>query len=1117
MLLKSKKLLLSVKFSRVVQLTVFMVVFFSLSGFASELSQEVTLSVKNTPIKTVLKQLSRQTGLSIIYKESYFTDNDRVTIEVQNEPLEQVLRLCLAGKGCSWEIQDGMVVIRKAEKEDEDKGDDPSKYFEVTGLVTDEDGEPLVGVTVTFKGTYRGVITDSQGSFSIKATLEDKILVFSFLGMKKQEVPLSGRTAFHVKMKEDIAQIGEVTINGGYYTVKEKENTGSMTRITSKDIDIQTVSNPLEALQGKVPGLVIQPESGLPGAGVKVHIRGVNTLNGSATPLYVINGVPFNGDPITLGENKESIVNPAGDGESPLNFINAADIEDVTILKDADATALYGSRGANGVILITTKKGREGKTSVNVDARTGWSKIGKQISVLDTPEYLALRQQAFEANGDTPTASDDPDLLVWDQNTNNNFQKILLGNTARSNVVTTSISGGNERTNFLLSGTYDKRTTVLSDRFGSEKAAFNVNLGHTSTNDKFSTNMSIIYSSIENKLPSADYYGYVFTLPPNYPLYKEDGGINYTSADYNIVNPLTYAYTSYISSTNSMIGSWSLQYEILPRLFLKSNIGYSRIDNQTNQKVYSRSIDPQRRYSQMYPHTQFSENISESVLIEPQLNYSLTFGKSSLNFLLGGNWQQNKSETPVVIYADQYDSDVLLDNFAAAGTYRVSSTGSEYRYQSTFGQIRYIFDSRYIVNLNFRRDGSSLFGENNRYGNFGAVGAAWLFSEEELFKNLSWLSYGKLRGSYGVVGNDNAAAYAYISLYGVSDYGYGYGTDNLTGLIPSRLVNQDYQWERTKKLEFALESAFFKDRLSTSVAWFRNRSDNQLVAYPVSGQTGFNYYQRNLPATIQNTGFEFTLHSANVRTKDFSWSTDLNISTTRNKLLKYDGIEESPYVNKYIVGESVSTIYGFAYDGIDPDTKLPAVKDLNGDGYYSTNLYANNQPGDFVKIGNSLPDFIGGFSNTLRYKNLQLDFYFTFSQGVKMKGVAGGSDYLGGMSNFSKEAIKKFKGLYDNEEDFNNLLITSLWSNYGAYVAFINYQSSNAVMEDASYIRLQNVSLSYRLPTWLIHKAGGQSGKFFVQGQNLFTITNYSGADPQTGSFTTPPVRMIILGAKLSF
>lgn len=977
------------------------------------------------------------------------------------------------------------------------QGDVQSEQQTLTlkGKITDAQG-PMPGVNITVKGTTQQTTSNYDGSYVLKVQAHD-ILIFSFLGYHTIEIALAGRRTLDITMREEATALQEVKVNAGYYAVKEKERTGSIAKISAKDIEKQPVANILATMQGRMAGVNVVQESGIAGGGFNITIRGLNSLReGGNAPLYVIDGVPYATDPIS--DPTTSTATP-GNG-NPLSSINPADIESLEILKDADATAIYGSRGANGVVLITTKKGKAGKAKFTLNAMHSAGTVTKMMDLMHTEQYLTMRRKAFANDGYTSYPANAYDVNgTWDPNRYTDWQEELIGGTSEVMGLQGSVSGGSEQTKYLLSGNYRTETSVFPGDFEYRKGGAHVSFDHASDNEKFRIHFTGSYTAQHNDLPWIDFVWLSRQLAPNAPaLYDAQGNLNWENSTW--VNPLSNLESKSIAKTTDLIANTLLSYQLGYNFEFKSSLGFTDLHNGESRTAPSTMFNPAynigSQYSSIFVHTLNRK----SWIIEPQLNWHGTFGKSKITVLAGGTFQDQQS-TKFGALASGFASNSLIYDLASASTVQVIGTEQpEYKYQAFFGRVNYTYDDRYIVNLAGRRDGSSRFGPGKQFATFGAVGAAWLFYKEGLIsKNASWLSFGKLRSSYGITGNDQIGDYQFLNTYMQSGYPY----DNSNGLQPARLYNPDFGWETNRKFEAALELGFLNDRVFLTAAWYRNRSSNQLVGLPLPGTTGFTTIQANLDATVENTGFEATLRTQNIKTNHFSWTTNFNITKASNKLLSFPGLEYSGYRGDYVIGQPTTIRKLFHFLGVNPQTGLYEFEDVNGDGIISHDK-------DRQTIKDINPEYYGGLQNQLTYNRLQLDFLLQF---VKQE-------------NFNFASTQRYPGVFSNQP----LAYADSWQQagdtapYQLYTTGVNgdamqageyFSFSDAAVSDASYIRLKNISLSYDFPKIGTTDIGC---RLSLQAQNLLTLTSYKGADPEfTQGKTLPPLRIVSAGIQVTF
>ncbi|MEL1254082.1 SusC/RagA family TonB-linked outer membrane protein [Flavobacterium sp. DGU38] len=966
------------------------------------------------------------------------------------------------------------------------------QQHQIQGTVTDG-SNPLPGVTIAVKGRINATaISDYSGQFVLSALPQDTLVV-SFIGFKTALVPVKGRRVVDVQLLYDTTTLQEVRVNAGYYSVKESERTGNIARITSKDIETQPVTNVLAAMQGRMAGVNIIQNTGVSGGGFDIKIRGQNSLRGDANnPLYIIDGVPYASDPI--GSSQTSTIFPAA--TSPLNSINPDAIESIEVLKDADATSIYGSRGANGVVLITTKKGKAGKTKFSVSSSTGAGTVTKFLKLMNTQQYLAMRKQAFVNDGITQYNPWDYDINgTWDQNRYTDWQKELLGGTSQINDLQASVSGGSENTQFLLSGTYHNESTVFPGDFGYKKGGAQFNLNHKSEDNKFRVNFSAGYNVQSNDQPAFEISFDARFLPPNAPaLYNADGSLNWENGTWE--NPLRNLNAKFEANTKDLIANTVLSYEIASGLILKSSFGYTDLSTVETRTAPSTIYNPAYNVSSIRSAIYSNNTNRSSWIMEPQINWEKELAEGKLGILIGATFQ---NQTGNILYqsASGFSSNSLIYNLAAAKYLTVMlNDETQYKYQAFFARVNYNWRERYLLNLTARRDGSSRFGPGNQFAAFGAVGAAWLFSKEDFLKYSSWLSFGKIRSSYGTTGNDQIGDYQFLNTYTTSGVSY----NGVIGLQPSRLFNPDFGWEINKKLEFAIELGFLKDRIFTTASWYQNRSSNQLVGIPLSGTTGFTTLQANLDAVVENRGLELTLRTVNFNKGNFQWLTNFNLTFARNKLLDFPGLESSPYNQQYRISQPLNIALLYQYKGINPQSGVYEFEDLNGDGIISF-------PDDKQVATDLNPKFFGGIQNQLSYKRWNLDFLFQF---VKQKNRSFPMGPAGMMSNQQERITDSWQQAGDNA----SYQIYTAGNNYDALMGDYYYSESNATVTDASFIRLKNIALSFELPLNLKET----NCKIMLQGQNLLTFTKYKDGDPELMSYGyLPPLKVITAGIQLTF
>lgn len=1072
-------------------------------------AQKISLSEKDAPIEKIFKKIERMTDYKFLYMSELLDKANKVTISVKDASVEQVLDLCLKEQLFDYEINETTIVIRPrlGVKNKVSPELTISELIDVSGKVTDNEGRPLIGANVKVRGTNIGVTTDNNGNFLLKNVSESAVLEISFVGHEMKTLTVRGVGFVSIALDQKLSLLDE-TVVIAYGTTTRRLNTGNVSTVKATDIEKQPVNNPLLALQGRVPGMEITQSTGLPGSGVKVQIRGQNSIQSGNDPLYIIDGVPYFSQNITTGLNGILGYSGTSAAGSPLSNINPADIESIDVLKDADATAIYGSRGANGVVLLTTKKGKVGKMKVDVNMQSGFGKVTRKLDVLNTRQYLDMRYEAYNNDSRIPSIATGYDLTVWDTTRNTDWQKELIGGTSQYNDLQANLSGGNVNIQYLVGGGYHKETTVFPGDMADKKGSILFNINCVSANQKFRLMLSGNYLADNNKLMAQDLTTLAITLPPDAPpLYKQDGSLNWApnpSGFGTWQNPLTYLLLKFNNSTTNLISNAIISYKVFRGLEIKSNFGYTNTQSDQYNLFPSTYSDPAKRQSlgNSARSARFAYNTIRSWIIEPQANYSVPIGRGTLTALIGTTIQQSKSNGQNV-NGYGYSNDLVLRDITSASSVAISSINSMYKYNALFGRINFNWKDKYLANLTARRDGTSRFGPANRFHNFKAIGIGWVFSKEEFIqRNLSFISFGKLRTSYGTTGNDQVGDYSFLDLYNpISGYTY----QGVTGIMPVRLFTPDLAWEETRKLEAGIELGFLKEKVVLMASYYSNRSSNQLTSYTLPYVTGFASISKNLDALVQNTGWEFLLNTTNVTTKDFRWTSSINLTVNRNKLVSVAPGMSDNY--KMLTGYPLGTNYHSNLLGVDPVTGLYQF----GDGKGGATLRPDTL--DYflsARPHNTLPKFYGGFQNSIIYKGFQLDFLFQFVKQI-------GRNYLyagipGTLRNQPVTVLSRWQkpGDISSIQRFShfNSTVSSSW-NYALY--------SDQGYSDASFIRLKNLSLSWQLPDLWRDKIHFQNFRIFIQAQNLFVITNYQGIDPENQNASSlPPLRIITVGVQVT-
>lgn len=972
----------------------------------------------------------------------------------------------------------------------------------VSGTVTDEAGVALPGATVVEKGTINGVTTDIDGNFAIEVGA-DAILEVSYLGYSLKEVPVDGRSAIEIQLAPDAAQLDDVVVVG-YGTQRRSDVTGAIASVESEDFNKGVVTNPGELLQGKMAGVNITANSGEPGASQNVIIRGIGSLRSGTQPLYVVDGF--------LLDNSST-----GVATNPLNFLNPSDIASIDVLKDASATAVYGSRASNGVVVITTKRGRAGKTEMNLSLSAAASSMSNLIDVFNADEF---RTQVVASGG-----------ALEDYGGNTDWQD-ELSQTGISKNLNFSMSGAaSEKFSYFTSVGYQNQEGILKNS-GLERYSGKLNINQKAFDGRLSIDYNLTASRTTNLRPSinstvSDMLG----LNPTVPTYTDGEP---TLLNTNQLNPITrYNIYSDDAANNRIMATIAPSLEIIEGLTYKLNFGvdYSTTDRDQQYIPYT-SVVNESNVSDGDVVTNMSSNSNQ--LIENTLTYNWNSGVHGLVVLAGHSYQKFRDVTRQFSYRGFADNAVepIYQDQSSSDEYptSVNSMAIENELQSYFGRVNYSYDDRYLLTATFRADGSSKFGENRKYGYFPSFAFGWNIINEDFMEN-SVFDNLKLRASWGQTGNQEIPSKITLASYsenrlitgaGSSDtYPINTGSSSIAdypyGIVYTRLANPDLQWEVSTQIGAGIDFTLFNYRLSGTLDYFNKESSNILLeVVPVDPVEPTSTYWRNIDdMRIQNNGFELALDYSSDAARDFSFNIGGNITYIRNK------VKDSPYsvlttgaaqgagqtgatINGYINDEPIGAFYLFQFDGIGEDG-LNAFRDTNGDGEILDN--------DRIVPGSAIPKFIYAYYLNFRYKAFDLGFNFN--------GVAGNKVYNHTkMSLFTKAQLSRSNNSTDFAMQYPNESIAN------------SNTVSTRFLENGSFLRLNNVTLAYTLSSAKIGMGNTfQNIRISLTGQNLFVVSDYSGFDPEvnTGStsggiqtfgidyFTYPKARTFLLGLNLSF
>ncbi|MBE9601535.1 SusC/RagA family TonB-linked outer membrane protein [Pedobacter sp. MC2016-24] len=1031
--------------------------------------ERIDVSVKKFPLSRVLAQIEHKSPYKFVYSPNIFPASMLVDAQFKETKISVVLDEILRNTGFSFKVVDDNLIVIARTKQNQ-------QLISVRGKVTDQNGQGMPGVTVMVKGTKQATITTSEGTYELVTEPNNKITFFS-VGYKTKEIAINGRNILNVQLEQDITKLDETVIIG-YGTTTKRFNTGQMTSVSAEQIAQQPVTNVIQALQGLVPGLSVVQNNGYASGRFDINIRGKKDFFGSSTtpsnPLVIVDGVPLPtsyGDINRVGLNQNNIFG-ANSGQNPFFGINPNDIQSIDVLKDADGTAIYGSRGGNGVILITTKKGKSSQSGLTINAYTGITARPKTIELLSTKQYMEMRREAFKNSGIPPSASNAPDLFNYDTTRNVNWQKVL-GARSVSSDAEIGYQGGNALTNFRFNGAYHRDgipvPSGMPNNYNSQRISGSLALNHSSADKRFTSNIILNYSNTNETTPSGSFYQYY--LPPNGPdILDSNGKLNFSQWGSSFPYSFTTLFQKYNANTNNFSSNVVLNYNIIKGLNATASMGYSNTA-MTQFGAYPGST----QYSgapATASQAQYGNNTVKNWIIEPRLEYRRSIAKGEMEVTAGGTLTES-TVNGSSLTGSGYVNENLLENQGAASSLFTTTNYSQYRFQGYFARINYNWNRKYVLNIAGRRDASSRFAAGDQWGNFGSLGAAWLFSEENFIKNtMPFISFGKLRASYGSTGSPTSNDYQYLSLYSTSSI-----YDNTTTLSQNQAYNPGFKWQINKKSAAGVELGLFKDRLFLTVDWYEERGGNQLVSYPFPGYIGLFPIIQNLPAVIENKGWEFTLQTNILKKKDFQWVMNINMGINKNKLLSFPGIALTSYNSQYVVGLPLNIKKVYHYTGVDAKTGLYTFEDKTGDGILNIDDQYNLD---------LTPKFSGGMTQNLTLKNWHLSMIFSYA---KQKGTY---SLTNGLAGDARNQPVTVLSRWQKAGDITN--VRKFTTSSGADV--FNYQQSDAQINDASYIRLQNVSLSYALKKQLLEKTHLKGMRIYINCQNLFTVSPFKGYDP---------------------
>jgi TonB-dependent starch-binding outer membrane protein SusC len=982
----------------------------------------------------------------------------------------------------------------------------------ITGSVTDAEGEPLIGASILAQGTSTGTVTDIDGNYTLNLPEDTKMLVVSYTGFISQEVPVEASNTIDIVLEEDVAQLEEVVVTG-YGVKRRKDVTGSISSVNSEEFMQEANVTVQSALRGRAAGVTVQQTSGAPGAGFNVRVRGATSVNASNAPLYVVDGIP-------IISGAQSQVDLGGQNQNPLADLNPNEIESIEVLKDASAAAIYGSRGANGVVLITTKSGSIGETKISFDASYGVQEPIKTIDIVDREGYRSYLEELFGS----------PDVAAGALPGDSNWQDLIFrqSNTQEYNL---SASGGTEKTRFFTNLTYSDNEGIIDntsftrysarlnlDNYVTDKLSFNVNIGFNRSNNQPVQNDNNIFGAVSTAI----------LLPPTVPVRNEDGSFG---SAFGLENPVA-ATTLYDQNiiTNRVIGNMAARYKILPSLTFQAKLGIDALN--LREDVF----EPSGLQSSVQGTKTVATSNNIRIVNNYTLNFQKRFGRHSLNALAGFEMQEDRIEQTFSQVNDfPGDNFSALDAGASPQFTLGDFTGDNLR--SFIGNVDYNFSDRYIFTFTIRRDGSSRF-INDKWGTFPAASGAWRISEESFF-DAGFINDLKIRAGWGVNGNNSIGNFTARQL---SAAGANY--QDRPGLVPTQLGNPDLKWETTESINLGIDFALFDNFLSGSVEYFNKTTDDLLFPRPIPTTSGFVSVPTNI-GSVQNRGVDVLVSAQIFRRSDFKWNLTLNASYLENEVLSLFQNQPLDYgfSTRLAEGQPIGAFFGYVTDGIfqnEEEVEAHATqpgaapgdfrfKDISGgagpDGILNTadDLEPDGAINDADRtfIGKALPDWQGGVTSNMSYKGISLNFYLQYTVGndIYNNNLA----FAEGLNSVFAPTQNAFESAWREEGDGDDIprIVSGDPAN--------NRRDGDRFLEDGSFLRLKTATLAYTFPKLLTNRAGIERLRLYVTGTNLLTFTEYSWYDPEVNTFgnanvalgtdflTFPQARSVVFGVNVGF
>ncbi len=1095
---------------------------------ASTYSQNTLLDikVKDNGIVSLFKEIEEKSEFYFFYQKDELANLENISVDLKSAKVTEILDEVLQNTDLEYRIVDRYIIIRKDGKGLDDVESLMAQQKTVIGMVKDEKGMPLPGVTVVVKGTSQGTVTNVDGKYSLASVPENGVLIFSFIGLRTQEIAVGGQTSIDVTMQTDAIGLEEV-IAIGYGTVKKSDLTGSVVSVGADKLKDRPYSNALQSLAGQVSGVQITQTQGAPGLAPTIKVRGASSINAGTTPLYVIDGIPLEDNTHRSSSTGGSSASNLDYNRNPLNFINPNDIESIEVLKDASSAAIYGSRGANGVVIITTKQGKSGKTKIEATYEFSIANVNRKIEMMNAQEWIEFETAARNNTWATilknnpnavrgnntiiPEEFSDPEWIARIGD-GTDWQDVIL-RTAYSHNAQISASGGSEKTQFMISGgMLDNEGVVDQNEYN--RITLRTNLKHK-ISDKFKIGANIGLSRTTDSsfgtAGKSDALSLSLQSDPIFPLYVETGSLGFKDPSsiwntfvkygfqlwhpYSLTREMTKKKISNVTTANSY-AEWNIIDGLSFKTALSANIEdthYSQYWNEGQNWGYSGWVSAQGTLKTLQSFNWVWENT---------LNYTKTIKEDhTIAALLGYTAQEQRFD-----YSDMTSGSFPNDMVKTLNAGKVTSgntSATEWSLISYLARANYSYQGKYLASAAIRADGCSRFGDVNRWGYFPSGSLAWRASEEPFLKDVSWIDNLKLRLSYGVTGNNQIPNYGAVGLLGYSSYVSG--SDVKQGIYTNTFPDKELKWEKTGQTNFGLDAAIMDQRIMFSLDMYYSKTRDLLLNVPIPILTGFQSTLTNI-GELQNKGIEFAISTRNL-TGEFTWTTDFNIFANRNEVLKLGAndapidINVSSMTSRTAVGEPIGMYYGYIFDGVimsqaELDSGIPVwpgsepgdpkVRDVSKDGKIDSD--------DRTYIGNYQPDFSWGMTNTFGYKGFELS--------VMLNGVHG-NEIVNHQSRFLKSfngdrnAYKLVTNYWKSESDPGNGKINKPRVTQNTVQA----QGSTYWVEDGSFVRIKNIRLGYTMPNSIVNKLKLGGIKLYVNLENVYVFSDYTNYDPEGSTY----------------